>query len=216
MKQKILQALKTRYAGVAESILDRVADKLAKTVTDDDGIATAVDGAFNDILESYGDKRATDATKTAVLNYEKKHGLKDGVKVDGGEPKIEPEPKQDDMPAWAQALVESNKKLADRLAAIDGERTATTRRGKLNEALKDLPDVLRKGYNRIDITKMSDEEFSKMLEELPNEGAEAQKEVGAKQAVFGRPSNPSKKSAPNNTDEASEAEVKEVMKHLHI
>jgi len=217
MKQKILEALKTRYAGVAESILDRVADKLAKTVTDDDGIATAVDGAFNDILESYGDKRATDATKTAVLNYERKHGLKDGQKVSGGEPKpIEPEPKQDDMPAWAQALVESNKKLADRLAAIDGERTATTRRGKLNEALKDLPDVLRKGYNRIDVTNMSDEEFSKMLEELPSEVAEAQKEMGAKQAVFGRPSNPSKKSAPNNTDEASEAEVKEVMKHLHI
>lgn len=217
MKQKILEVLKTRYAGVAESILDRVADKLAKTVTDDAGIATAVDGAFNDILESYGDKRATDASKTAVANYERKHGLKDGQKVSGGEPPIEPnQPKQDDMPAWAQALVDSNKKLADRLAAIDGERTATTRRGKLNEALKDLPDVLRKGYNRIDVTNMSDEEFSKMLEELPNEVAEAQKEMGAKQAVFGRPSNPSKKSAPNNTDEASDAEVKEVMKHLHI
>ena len=141
MKQKILDALKTRYAGVSDTILDRVADKLAKTVTDENAIATAVDGAFTDILEAYGDRRATDASKTAVANYERKHGLKDGQKVSGGEPApIEPnQPKQDDMPAWAQALVDSNKKLAERLAAIDGERTATTRRGKLDELLKDLP-----------------------------------------------------------------------------
>ena len=216
MKQKILEALKTRYAGVAESILDRVADKLAKTVTDDAGIATAVDGAFNDILESYGDKRATDATKTAVLNYERKHGLKDGQKVSGGEPKIEPEPKQDDMPAWAQALVESNKKLADRLAAIDGERTATSRKVKLDEALKDLPDVLRKGYNRIDITKMSDEEFGKMLEELPSEVAEAQKQVAGKQAVFGRPGNAGQPAPAGGIVEATDAEIESLAKRFHI
>lgn len=217
MKQKILDALKTRYAGVSDTILDRVADKLAKTVTDEDAIATAVDGAFSDILEAYGDRRATDASKTAVANYERKHGLKDGQKVSGGEPTIEPnQPKQDDMPAWAQALVDSNKKLAERLAAIDGERTATTRRGKLNELLKDLPEQLRKPYQRIDLTSMTDEAFDNLMGELPNEIGELQKTTASNQAVFGRPRNASQTSTPKNTNEASEAEVDAVVKNLHV
>ena len=217
MKQKILDALKTRYAGVSDTILDRVADKLAKTVTDEDAIATAVDGAFNDILEAYGDRRATDATKTAVANYERKHGLKDGQKVSGGEPTIEPnQTKQDDMPAWAQALVDSNKKLAERLAAIDGERTATTRRGKLDELLKDLPEQLRKPYQRIDLTSMTDEAFDTLMGELPNEIGELQKTTASNQAVFGRPRNASQTSTPKNTNEASEAEVDAVVKNLHV
>lgn len=217
MKQKILDALKTRYAGVSDTILDRVADKLAKTVTDEDAIATAVDGAFSDILEAYGDRRATDASKTAVANYERKHGLKDGQKVSGGEPPIEPnQPKQDDMPAWAQALVDSNKKLAERLAAIDGERTATTRRGKLNELLKDLPEQLRKPYQRIDLTSMTDEAFDTLMGELPNEIGELQKTTAGNQAVFGRPRNASQTSTPKNTNEASEAEVDAVVKNLHV
>lgn len=218
MKQKILDALKTRYEGVSDTILDRVADKLAKTVTDDDAIATAVDGAFNDILEAYGDRRATDASKTAVANYERKHGLKDGQKVSGGEPApIEPnQPKQDDMPAWAQALVDSNKKLAERLAAIDGERTATTRRGKLDELLKDLPEQLRKPYQRIDLTSMTDEAFDNLMGELPNEIGELQKTAAGNQAVFGRPRNASQTSTPKNTNEASAAEVDAVVKNLHV
>lgn len=218
MKIKILDALKTRYAGVSETILDRVADRMAKTISTDEEVTTAVDGAFAQILEAYGDKRATDATKTAVQNYERKHGLKDGVKVDGGAPQDEPkqEPKQDDIPAWAQALVESNKKLSDRLAAIDGERTAKDRKGKLDEALKDLPDVLRKGYNRIDIAKMSDDEFSKMLDELPSEIAEAQKQVAGKQAVFGRPHAAQPSPGSGSKVEATDEELAALARKLNI
>ena len=101
MEKKILDALTERYSGVKESILRRVAAKLAKNVENEDDITTAVEGAFADVLEAYGDQRATDATKTAVLNYEKKHNLKDGKAVDGGKPDDkEPEPiPADDTPA---------------------------------------------------------------------------------------------------------------------
>ena len=34
--------------------------------------------SFSDVLNSYGDFRAGDASKTAVTNYEKRHNLKDG------------------------------------------------------------------------------------------------------------------------------------------
>lgn len=82
MKQQILTALKAKFVGVSDAILDRVATKLAQTVTTAEQVQTAVDGVtFQQVLESYGDSRATQATQTAVHNYETKYGLKDGVKV---------------------------------------------------------------------------------------------------------------------------------------
>lgn len=220
MKAKILEALKAKFEGVSENILDRVATKLAKTVANTEDVDTAVAGVtFQQVLESYGDSRATDAQKTAVANYERKHGLRDGQKVNGGAPQQdEPkqEPKQDDMPAWAQALVESNKKLADRLAAIDGERTATTRRGKLDTLLKDLPEQLRKPYQRIDIASMSDEDFDTLMGELPSEIAEQQQLAAGKQAVFSRPHGAVQSAPASNINEATDAEIDALAKMLHI
>lgn len=88
MKEKILQALKTKYTGVQALVLDRVADELAKTVTEEANIETAIGGVgglittFNSILQSEGDRRATDAQKTAIGNYEKQHNLKEGKAIE--------------------------------------------------------------------------------------------------------------------------------------
>ena len=87
MKQKILEALKAKFPGVNANVLNRIADKLAKTVTTDEQVTTAVAGVtkeFIEIIESYGDSRATEAQQTAVQTYETKYGLKDGQKVDNG------------------------------------------------------------------------------------------------------------------------------------
>ena len=84
-KEQLLEALKAKFEGVDASILNRVAGKLAKTVTSEEQVATAVEGVtFQQVLESYGDSRATEATQTAVSNYEKRHGLKDGKQVNNG------------------------------------------------------------------------------------------------------------------------------------
>ena len=85
MRKEILDALKAKFTGVSDAILGRIADKLAKTATTAEQVATAVEGVtFQQVLESYGDSRATEAQQTAVSNYEKKHGLKDGKQVKGG------------------------------------------------------------------------------------------------------------------------------------
>jgi hypothetical protein len=58
MKQKILEALKAKFPGVNANVLNRIADKLAKTVTTDEQITTAIAGVtkeFIEIIESYGD-----------------------------------------------------------------------------------------------------------------------------------------------------------------
>lgn len=123
MRQQILDALKAKFSGVSEKILGRIADKLAKTATTAEQVTTAVEGVtFQQVLESYGDSRATEAQQTAVHNYETKHGLKDGQKIDngsgsqGGTQTVQTPPAGgEQVPAWAQTLIDSNKKLEERL-----------------------------------------------------------------------------------------------------
>lgn len=102
MKTKILEGLKTKFEGVEDAILERVAKKLSKTVTKEEDVKTAVDGVtFQSILQSYGDSRADEASSSAVKNYETKHNIKDGKPVTaGGDDGA-------DEPAWFKAYRET-------------------------------------------------------------------------------------------------------------
>ncbi|MCM1225431.1 MAG: hypothetical protein NC548_64395, partial [Lachnospiraceae bacterium] len=93
MKKELLDALKAKFPGVSDNVLDRIATKLAKTVTTAEQVKTAVERVtIQQVIESYGDSRATEASNTArenaVKDYETRYGLKDGVKTNttGGEP----------------------------------------------------------------------------------------------------------------------------------
>ena len=58
MKQKLFDALKAKFPGGNANVLNRIAEKLAKTVTTDEQVTTAVAGVtqeFIEIIESYGD-----------------------------------------------------------------------------------------------------------------------------------------------------------------
>lgn len=184
MKKELLAALKAKFEGVNESILSRIADKLAKTTTKEEDVATAVSGVtIQQIIEGYGDSRATEAQQSAVRNYEEKYGLKDGERVQ--EPK--PKPQEETMPEWAKQLVAENKTLSERLGRMDGERITAERKQKLSAVFKKLPENLRKPYERMSIDKLSDEEFTTLFGEITAEVDEIASSVKSKGAVFGRP-----------------------------
>ena len=83
--EQILAGLQQKFTGVDTAILTRIATKKAEGVTDETKVNSIVEGiSFSDVLNSYGDFRAGDASKTAVSNYEKKHNLKDGNRNQGG------------------------------------------------------------------------------------------------------------------------------------
>lgn len=83
MKEKLLTLLQTKFPGVDNAILDRIATKKSENVTDETQLTTITEGmSFQDVLTSYGDYRAGDATQTAVKNYEKRHNLKDGKPIE--------------------------------------------------------------------------------------------------------------------------------------
>lgn len=194
MKKELLDALKANFVGVSEHVLNRVAEKLAKTVTTAEQVASAVEGVtFQQVLDSYGDSRATEAQQTAVKNYESKYGLKDGVKAEGGAatapPAQTPPPAAggDDVPAWAKTLLDTNKALAERLNKFEADRTTATRREQLNGIIGKLPEHLRKPYERTSVDNLTDEQFTALTGEITTEVDAIVKDAQAKGAVFGKP-----------------------------
>lgn len=198
MKEKILTALKTKFTGANANVLNRIAEKLAKTVTTDEQLTTAVAGVSQElveVMESYGDSRATEATQTATLNYETKYGLKNGKPIASAPTPTPTAPQAQqptnggagDVPAWAQQLIESNKNLSERLHKLDRERTTSTRKQQLTSVFKKLPKHLQKPYERISVDALSDEEFTALLGDVTTEVDDLAKTLGAKGAVFGRP-----------------------------
>lgn len=199
MKKQILEALKAKFQGVSEAILNRIADKLAKTVTTAEQVATAVEGVtIQQVIESYGDSRATEAQQTAVHNYETKYGLKDGVKVDdgggsqggqqGGVQTVQTQQQGGDaIPTWAQTLIDSNKALTERLNKMDVDHTTATRKQQLQTVIEKLPEKLRKAYERTPVDGLTEEQFNTLFSEISSEVEGIVNETHVKGAVFGRP-----------------------------
>ena len=126
IQELILAGLQQKFPGVDTATLTRIANKKAEGVTDESQVNSIVEGiSFTDVLNSYGDFRAGQAQLSAVANYEKKHGLKEGKPIQKPEP--EPKPKNDDVPSWAQALIDSNKDLSEKLAKMEAEKIQVTR-----------------------------------------------------------------------------------------
>lgn len=197
MKKTILDLLKTKFPGVSDAILSRIADNLAKTATTAEEAQTAVDGVtFQSVLESYGDSRATEAQQTAVKNYEKKHGIKDG------------KPQQTEKPAETQqgaaqpaeggaitadairAIIrEENAALREEVAGLKAEKTAAGRKATLAGILKDAPESVRLRYEK-DFARMSftdDEDFNGWITEITPDVEKIATDFAAKGGVVGRP-----------------------------
>lgn len=197
MKEQILEALRSKFPGRNATILGRIADKLAKTATTPELVTTAVEGVtpeLIEVIESYGDSRATEASTTAVTNYEAKYGLREGKPTTPPAPTGKgndnaPKGQADgDVPAWASALIEQVAQLKDRQNKQDVERMATGRRQALEAIYGHLPEPLRKGYERIPLDTLSDDEFAKLSSDVTAEVGEIGQAFAAKGAVFSTPS----------------------------
>lgn len=222
MRKEILDALRTKFPGVSEAILGRIADKLSKTATTAEQVATAVEGVtIQQVIDSYGDSRATEAQQTAVSNYEKKHGLKDGQKVQGGAPASEPS--NETQPAAGgtdlasqitAAVTAAVKPLQDEITALKAGKVSETRQQKLNGIIGKLPENLRKPYTRISVKDMTDEEFETLSTEVTAEVDGLLADVDAKGAVFGKPTTGAGK--PQSGKEPTKEEVDAVAKAMGL
>ncbi len=190
MKNLILEALKAKFTGVSDTILIRIATNLAKTVIALEEVTTAVEGVtIQTVIESQSDFRANEATINAVANYEKKHGLTNGQKATGGELITEPTLTKgdNDTPPWAQALIDSNKALSDKVIAMEGAKVTDTRKSRLDAVIATIPDHLKKPYQRMTIDSLKDSDFDQLLDEVTAEAEIIIANDKAKGSIFQPP-----------------------------
>jgi len=189
MKEKILAALKTKFSGIDDAILTRIAEKRAEGVTDESQIPTIVEGvSFQDVLTSYGDFRAGDASNSAVRNYEKKHNLKEGKPVENPDPKPEPiqVPKTDDMATLiANAVSAAVKPLSDKLAGFEQKESQVTRQTQVLAKAKEygIPESFAK---KVSIAEDADLDtyFKELKQDFANVGFEGVKSPESSEQKF--------------------------------
>jgi len=136
MKEKILAALKTKFSGVQDAILNRVATKLSETVGSEDDVQGVVDSTtFQQVLESYGDSRATEATRSSIANYESKYGIKNGKPHKGSE-QTQPDIPAD-TPDWAKDLIKQNQEMAEKIQQFEQKSQSERLTGLVKSKLKE-------------------------------------------------------------------------------
>lgn len=172
--EQILAGLQQKFAGVDTATLTRIATKKAEGVTDETKVNSIVEGiSFQDVLTSYGDFRAGDARITAVANYEKKHNLKDGKPIENPEEKKDEnkDEKKDEVPSWAQALIDSNKSLSEKLTAYEAEKAQAQRNSQISAVAKKygIPEFMLKDRTIPENTDL-DTYFKDMKQDMSNSG----------------------------------------------
>lgn len=189
MKEKILQALKTKYnnLGLSEKAFDGVATFLSTSITEESQIANSVEGAevLLKIVQSESDSlrgaKATAEKQLKELN-EKLNALSGGQQ--------QQQQNDEEIPQWAKMMMEENKKLNDAILSMKGEKISESRKATIAEMVKDIPDSLKSlknQYERIDYGKMSNEEFEKLTSEMKTDIDNISATIKANGAKFGVP-----------------------------
>lgn len=145
MRDKILQALKTKNSkfGLGPTILEVLADDLAKTVEKEEDVEAAVAGVEGQmkIYQSFADQNRT--LQTEITNLKKgtegKTEEQKAAEDKAAKEKAEADKKEvGDVPEWAKALIESNKTLTENLTQIQQKEAQQTNAEKFQSKLKEL------------------------------------------------------------------------------
>ena len=188
MKKNLIAALATKFEGVDAKILSRIADKIMsdKTIESEEDVNSAVEEVtFADILKHYGDSRATEATRKAVSNYEKKHGIKDGKPIelqeqendddddpDGTKKKPQQSNQDNELTKLLKQMSAKMDEQAEEIKQLKLGKVAESREKVLDGVIKDLKESQKKPYKRYTLDAMSDDEFDDMLQQLMEERLE--------------------------------------------
>lgn len=120
MKQKIKEALQQGHKnlGLSDEVFERVAASVETFITDEADIDKYVKSELVNSLLKF---EQADADRKRA----KREGEKKEPDTGNQPPEKEPEekPKDDEVPAWAQALIEQNKTLTEKLTAFETTRT---------------------------------------------------------------------------------------------
>jgi hypothetical protein len=189
MKEKILEALKTKYSnlGLSKETLDGYADYLALSVTEEEGIADAVakiEGLLK-IQQSENDKIRT-ATRRKAEEVKKPEAetivVKDAAKDPEPAPKKEAEGKDNEIPDWAKKLLGKVELLEKRNSERDRQNIIEARRKSINDIVGKLPSAVKIAYDRMNLD-IDDDDYEALKTSIASEVETLEKELSQKSAV---------------------------------
>ena len=172
--EKILQALKTKYAhlGLEENILKAIATRLANAVKEESEIENAVKGVEEEVklLQSVADKGRTILTKAEEARKKLEKELEEERAKSNPNPQNPPtpstEPKPDEMPAWAKNLVEAVNNQGKAIQAFQEEKQQQSAKERFLNQLK-TQGVSETFYkHHLGRTFKDDEEMNAFVSEL--------------------------------------------------
>ena len=138
MKAKISEALKTRYKtlGFTDRAFDGVADYLSKIVTKDEEVDGIVTGA-EPLLKAFqgdADKRVTEALAKVKPPEPPQPPVKPDEKP--AEQKVE-------APDWVKTLIDTNKSMMDKIAALELNQTLAGQHSRIKSKLEEakVPEI---------------------------------------------------------------------------
>ena len=179
--EQILAGLRTKFAGVDDATLQRIASKKAEGVTDESKVNSIVEGiTFQDVVTNYGDFRANGASatakKNAIADYEKQYNIKDGKPIEKPKPQDPPTAPKPNEPhdlaaQIAAALGTALKPLTDRMDAMDAKTKADARNAQIDEVAKSfgIPEFAYKGKTIADDEDLN-KYFTDLKQEMQNSG----------------------------------------------
>ena len=173
IKRTALDKLKTKFEGIDEKVLSRIATKIAKTAKTEEEVDTEVDDlTLMDIINSYTDSRVTDAQEKAVTRYKQEKGIKDGDDTQEGDGNGKKgNGAGDDTPAYIKTLMKSVETLAGEVASLKAGKTESARKTMLAEALKSASDNKKKFYEK-NFARMKfadDDDFKEWLDDVSDD-----------------------------------------------
>lgn len=223
-KVKALGFSKEEVKGIAAKIADKLEfdddaseedmeSEIAEKIEDYLPMLQFAQSAANRLIDNYKKQNANDDDDDDddELDASTKSGKKSGAKKSSNK-----ETDEESMPAWAKALIESNKKMSDELSAIKSGKTTDARRAKLEKLLKDTGTFGKTTLKQFE--KMSfndDDDFEEFLEGVEEDLADLNQErANSGLSKLGTPPATKKdgKSKTSETDVVSDDDIKAMAK----
>lgn len=214
MKEKILQALKTKYSnlGFSEKAFGGVAEYLATTITEEDKIETGISGVEN-LLKAFQSDADKIRTENANLKKQLDKSKTPPKEEDKDDPKEKDKTENKEVPEWAKGLLESNKQLAEKLAAIESGKAADNRRAQLESQIEKASEGFKKNVLK-NFSRMQfkdDDDFNSYMEEVKADSeADVKEQETESFSYFPKPAS----SAGGSSKEASKEEIAQIMELL--
>lgn len=189
MKEKILEALKTKYSnlGLSKDVLNGYADYLTSSITEEEGIEDGVakiEGLLKIQQKEYDKIRAikkkAEEVKAPIAEEptdKKEPEKKIEQKTEKSEKKV-----VEEIPEWAKILLGKVEQLEKRNADYDKATKIETRRKDISNIVGKLPTSLKKAYERMNLD-IADDEFETLKTSITEEVGELEKEISQKNAI---------------------------------